>query len=737
MKTKVLHIIFLIFLLATSGYSVFSQPVSSSQTGNRSIILNFEPDQLQTQNVIIRKDTFIQLISPGSGTTTAIGYPALPVFQKQIISAAEAIESIDIISKTEEIQYLNHKVLPFTPQKRGTDAVIQIVTPNSQVYSTDAIYPSAFFETGTSYFYAGNPQTDIRFYPAQYNPVSGQLIIIKKAVIRINFKAPSLKSAFYNTGHSFSNKSLNSGAIKLSGINNSDSLPPRLLIVTNESLYNQAKEFAGWKMKKGIMTMILKTSDISFNPDAGQIRTRIMQIHDSFNFDHLLIIGDVSLIPGFYGLENSLNDHTYSTIEGTDFLPDIAVGRFPVSAEADCSIELEKSINYERYPVITPGNDWYRKATSVASNSFLDNSHGIQMVKFFRNEGFDSIDDLRAAIGTFRSDLMHKAFTNGRSWVFFIGHGTPNSWTVSGNYTISTLNTLNNPNMLPVLISIACQTADLDNTPDCLGRKWLSLGKNIGGVAFVGATEINEFYYSDTLGKHTVFGYFNRNALTLGAALNYGKMQMYNAFQGGAGSLTEETMQQFLLLGDPTLMPWTDIPSAIQTNLKKHRKPGQQNMNIEVSTNGKPVKNALVCLYSKDFSFYQPVYTDSLGMANFSLNPDTNIKYYITFTGYNLIPLEDSISFDTTNSIEPVKFNTDITVYPNPVIDYCSVSSHTEGKKIASVEIMDISGKVIASFKNLNTYTFIFNRSNVLSGIYLIRISDSSGLTQIKKIALN
>jgi hypothetical protein len=700
------------------------------------MILTFEPTALQTQNIVNGKDTFIQLISQGAGTTTIIGNPAMPVFQRQVLSSSVALESIEVLSKTEEILELGHKVLPFNPQKRTNDPIPANFTFNYRTYSTDSFYPARFYETGSVYFYAGTPQFDIRFYPVQYNPVNGKIVIIKKAVIRITFKSASLKSTPNKIDNSFSSQLLNSAALKLKGNSSSDSIPPTLLIITHASLYAQTKEFADWKMKMGIKTMILKTSDISLNPDADQIKTRIIQIHDSFNFDHLLIIGDVSLVPAFYGLSNSLNDHSYTTIQGTGYLPDFSIGRFPVSTSAECIIELHKSMNYERHPDLTPGLDWYINATSAASDAYLDNSHGINMVKFFRKNGFDSIDDFRAAIGTFRSDLMQKAFTNGRSWVFFIGHGTPNSWSVSGNYSTGTLSSLKNKGMLPMIVSIACQTADLDNPTDCLGKRWLSLGENLGAVSFIGATELNEFFYSDTLGKHSVFGYFNRSALTIGAALDYGKMQMYNAFQGGAGSLTEETMQQFLLLGDPTLMPWTKIPQLIQTDLKKHRKPVQQTINLKVTANGVPVQNALVCLSSKNFTYHQTIYSDSLGNVSFDVNPDTNTTYYLTISGYNIATIEDSIRFDTINPPNP-NYDTHIKLYPNPVSNFCTVSSELPGRLISAVEIMDLNGRTIISYNNINSYTFTFGRKEMLSGIYLLRIMDSNGIYQIRRIAVN
>jgi hypothetical protein len=290
--------------------------------------------------------------------------------------------------------------------------------------------------------------------------------------------------------------------------------------------------------------------------------------------------------------------------------------------------------------------------------------------------------------------------------------------------------------MLPVVVSVACYTSDLDHPSQSLGEKWLSLAEDRGGISFIGATELTEFFYSDTLGKHSIFGYFNRSALTIGAALNYGKMQMYNSFQGGSGSITEETMQQFLLFGDPTLMPWTNIPSLMQVDFKKHLTPGVHNISIKVSSDSIPVQNALVCLSTANFKYHQSLYTDSLGNVAFNLNADSNSVYYLTVSGYNLVTFEDSIRFDTLNSIPSQLSNANISIYPNPVSDNCTISGHTPGRLIECIDITDMNGRLITSFNNIHSYSFTFEKAAMKPGIYFIRITDSSGLYQIRRIAV-
>lgn len=712
-----------------------AQNLSISQPGSKTIIATYNPAPIQFQTIVFNNDTFIQIISNGCGTTTVAGSPALPVLQKQILSSL-AVESIEIIScQTEEIK-LEQYVIPFFLNGKRSDAALNYHF-DSAAYSTNSFFPESFINTSTSGTFSGMPVFDIQLYPVLYNPVSSKAIIIKSAVIKLNLKSDMQYARIHAPVSTYTNQHLLQLAINGSLKSRSGLYPPTLLIVTHPSLFNIAGEFAEWKMKMGIKTHILLTTDISMNPEASDIKTRIKDIHDTFSFDHMLIIGDVSLVPAFYGINNSLNDHEYATLDSIDYLPDFAIGRFPVFNENEGRIEIRKSINYERYPDIGPERDWFNEATVAASNAYLDNSHGIHMCKFFKSQGFDTIDDLRAQTATFRYDLMQKSFTNGRSWVFYIGHGEPTYWSVQGNYSTGSLDYLYNDNKLPMVVSVACYTAKLDHTSLSLGEKWLSLAENRGGVAYIGATALTEFFYSDTLGKHSIFGYFDRTATTIGSALNYGKLQMYNYFPGGNGSITHETMQQFLLLGDPTLMPWTKTPEIIQVDYKKHLKPGKQTLSFKVSSDSIPVQDALVCLYSQNFSVYHTAYTDSAGQASFEIEPSMNSTYYITISGYNLVCREDSIRFDTTNSIQSFNENLKISIYPNPVTGFCTISSNSIGNKIKKIELYDPTGKCIRNFENIDSYVFTFFREDLIQGVYLVRITDNKGTACYKKIMVH
>ena len=64
------------------------------------------------------------------------------------------------------------------------------------------------------------------------------------------------------------------------------------------------------------------------------------------------------------GEENAPMDPMLGCVVGTDNFPDIAIGRFSANSDTHVTIQVNKSINYEK----NPSGVWYDKAISVASN---------------------------------------------------------------------------------------------------------------------------------------------------------------------------------------------------------------------------------------------------------------------------------------------------------------------------------------------------------------------------------
>ena len=67
-------------------------------------------------------------------------------------------------------------------------------------------------------------------------------------------------------------------------------------------------------------------------------------------------------------VSGSSSDMSYGCISGSDFYAEVIVGRFSGSTPAQIATQVERSIEYERYPQSGVGTEWYDNALGVASN---------------------------------------------------------------------------------------------------------------------------------------------------------------------------------------------------------------------------------------------------------------------------------------------------------------------------------------------------------------------------------
>jgi len=70
-------------------------------------------------------------------------------------------------------------------------------------------------------------------------------------------------------------------------------------------------------------------------------------------------------------------------------------------------------------------------------------------------------------------------------------------------------------------------------------------------------------------------------------------------------------------------------------------------------------------------------------------------------------------------------------MYPNPVVDQLNFS---QAGIISSVELIDITGKIIVTVNNDNDHLLI-NTSNLAKGMYFVRVNTTDGKVYSDKLA--
>lgn len=690
----------LFILFSQIAWVITAQPYISFSRNPYILEFNFSKHQ-----IISDSSQENQLYIKQCGQTSSVGQAILPVYTYYIKGNYMGKPEITVL---DSILYPNIDLKTFS---------VPLLRNGQKLDSSNQHEPTINFPDQILSFngriLAGRTQlSQIQLIPTRYNSSTKELTVYTR--IRLIFK----QTIFEEAGNQRYQAVFSSTAISKRA---STSNPEALLIITPKKYRKALNPFLKWKREKGLQTSIILLSDIAGSPDPLSIRNYIkLYFNDSCTGNlSVLLVGNADDIPVNYGIRNALNDFYYTLLNNEDIFPDISLGRLPVKNVDECENAVNRIINYEQYPIVDMGTDWFRKACVVASNSVIDNQHGIHLTWFFKTHNFTTVDDLRATRNLFTAPEISKAINNGRSWLFYIGHGDALGWRTAQAFTTKSVTQLKNNYQLPVIVSVACANADLDYPDRSFGETWVNTDSR-GAIAFIGATEDTPFYLSDTLGKHTLTSYIEAKCQTLGEALNYGKLDMLEAFPNNQQNLSLETMQHFLLLGDPTLQPWTQIPVTPNIYCNKQIRKGSDSFHISIDTSGIGVKNMLICLYNPEKNIQLTATTDSTGKATLYYDFSDSTDFLLTVSGRNIIPVQQKI--EVRNYIGMADNSIDrIEVYPNP--------SHGNFKLILpgndqsrSINIFTLSGEIVKhqAARESGMYNF-----TLPAGMYLLQIQTS------------
>ena len=147
--------------------------------------------------------------------------------------------------------------------------------------------------------------------------------------------------------------------------------PSKMLIICHQLLENYIQDFINWKQAKGIECTVATL--LETGTTANEIKAYIQQVYDTSDVlpDYVLLIGDVDdyfAVPSFYfSAENDVSDHPYTMLAGTDYFPDVIIGRMSIDEINQLWTIINKVISYEKTPYLANPN-WLKKALVVAGN---------------------------------------------------------------------------------------------------------------------------------------------------------------------------------------------------------------------------------------------------------------------------------------------------------------------------------------------------------------------------------
>ncbi len=152
-------------------------------------------------------------------------------------------------------------------------------------------------------------------------------------------------------------------------------------------------------------------------------------------------------------------DNRYVSVSGSDFLPDMAIGRLPARSITDTVSMVGKILEYENDNTAA---DWKGKVTFIADNAdtagnfaqlsdlIADNDlpNAYEKTKIYFKVNYPTITAARYALTT--------TINAGTLLVSYVGHGAVTQWMHENVFDPKYLQKVNNPGMYPFFVPMTC-----------------------------------------------------------------------------------------------------------------------------------------------------------------------------------------------------------------------------------------------------------------------------------------
>ncbi len=333
----------------------------------------------------------------------------------------------------------------------------------------------------------------------------------------------------------------------------------RLLIICHDPFLEEMAPFVEWKLQRGQEVVLLPKSQVGTTSTA--IRNFVSAYYTDPGLAYLLLVGDAEQLPS-PSHSGGASDPTYAMVAGTDSYPDILVGRFSASTEAQVTTMVERCVEYERDP--QPGADWYQRGMGIGSaegagigdDGESDRQHIANIRTDLLGYGYDLVDEIYdpgASAATVTTGL-----NAGRSVLNYVGHGATTSWVTTG-FANSHVNALANENRLPFIFDVACVNGQFSGIT-CFAEAWMRATHNgePSGAVGIYASTINQSWAPPMAAQDEMVDLLvAESKLSFGGLCYNGAMRMNDEYADYAMTRT------WTIFTDPSLQVRTRMPQPL------------------------------------------------------------------------------------------------------------------------------------------------------------------------------
>lgn len=603
------NIFLVLFLLTTFIASGQRDLYRITKDNWQGLQIEFNVDKATTESVSYDGRHFEELIVEGLIASAEEGAPKVPVFSRLIeVPQCDGYEISLSQMEYDTIMLKGGMLMPVQPSRSKSDTSEHPLVIDNKIYTTNAFYSIETAMVEPVGIARDRHLARLQFAPVSYNPVSGQIIICRHAVVDVRYKN-SDRGATMEMFERYYSPQFASNAMVINSIYPKavrDAAPIRYLIVAHSSFRGQLNNFVEWKRRKGFITDIVYTDSAGVGSTTASISAYIRGQYTNATTakpapTYLLIVGDHEQVPAFTGTTSSshITDLYYISWTTGDNIPDCYCGRFSAQNESQLTPQIEKTLMYEQYAFADPtfldravlvagvdggssGDYGYTHADPAmdyAATNYINSSHGFSQVMYFKNNTSIVPNAPGVTISSNASSnsaTVRNYYNQGAGFINYSAHGSATSWGTP-NFTTTHVSSMTNSQKFGLMIGNCCLTNKFETTT-CFGESLLRKGNYCGAVGYIGGSNstywYEDFYWAvglrSSIGptmsmayNSSNLGVYDRVCHTHGEAYNLWAMTQGSMMMVGNLAVESSTTSRKLyyweiyhLMGDPSVMPY-------------------------------------------------------------------------------------------------------------------------------------------------------------------------------------
>jgi hypothetical protein len=641
--------LFLLLLIALFPFGARAEGFRLLESSEFAIEVECTLPPMKMDTVSVGGSVYTKVDIADSGTGGGEGAPRLPVLRRLLEVPFGAVWSVFVEAPEFREVPLTAPVLPLQPVQYGNDPVPPFVL-NAQAYSKAGFSATPLAQLRELGTMRQHRLALLQVDAVQYDPARRVLRVLERARIRIVFQgtaAPMPAAEQERLRSPLFDSVVQRLVLNAPPARYFPGPPVGLLVVSAAEFADDPvlAAFLASKARRGLQVTHVSTAEIGSTTTAIRDYIRNAFWNWAVPPTFVLLVGDTPAIPHWSGIGDPFfppTDLYYGVMWQEDayaeYFPDLAVGRLSVDDATQLHNILGKIRSYEEVGWV--GNDtWERSAAFMAGLDHAGDHEGelnAVINAFLDPRGYNP-DRLYCYTNHATSKQVADAFNEGRALGTYSGHGTEVMWSDGPVFRQSDVRSLTNE-VYPLIQSYSCMTGDY-TMPECFGETWIR-GPH-GAVGFFGSSVESATLADVILSWHFYEAAYNAqaegypsNQTWMGGMVVYAKLTyaQHMGYEWSRGYL-----EQYNLLGDPSVDMWTGVPAVIQVEAPQLLVEGPTG--LEISTAGSP--NLMVTARKQDGQgdFFVVAWTDSTGHADLSfpgpIGPGT---LALSVTGHDRAP---------------------------------------------------------------------------------------------------